>query len=330
MAVKTAVATNPNVAKKLKTMGKTWEASKKQKVGGPRLGEGVYMCRLTGLKIKPNKKKLLDLVSEWTVTRGESKGEKCFRFDTLEREEGIPYTQGYLRALGVEVDEIDAADLPDAIAELLKSKPGARIKVREDGDFTRVDLMKVFAGEDAEEDSDEDDSDKDDDEDGDSDADEKEDDDDRDDTDEKEDDEEEEAEEPEFSKGDDVTFDAKLKGDKKTTTHTGKVTKVKDGIATIKADNGGMLDLPCKDLTKAEGDEESGDDEDADDADEKDDAEEAQDYQPAVDDEITFKKGKKALKGTITKVNAKKETVTVKVGKELHVIPFGDIEEVES
>jgi len=152
MATKTASGkSGMNAAwqKKLKGVQKHWKGAHKEskELGGfTQLDDGNYVGRLTDMKIDESSSGNLHLITELTVVKGENTGETVRKFDSLEREEGLPYLIRYLESLGAEnIEDLDLAnDLPALCKEFKKTSPYVRFKLRTKDEFQNVFIQKLL------------------------------------------------------------------------------------------------------------------------------------------------------------------------------------------
>lgn len=319
--------TDPSLLKRLKKLKQPWETQKTERKGaGCNLDNGTYIFQLTDMHLHESANGNLGIRSEWTVVRGEQKGETCFVWNGLDNEDNMPYTQGYLRRIGVDVDELSLDDIPEMCNELIEAAPCVRasIKINEESGFPNLRVLKLVELEDDEDDEDE----------------EEEEDEKKsskkskgkgaDDDDDEEEEEEEEEDNGGFEVGDEVTFTGK-KGKAVSAT----IKKLKDGEAKLECEDGKTISLPTENLTKVGEEEEEEEDEEEEDETPKKkgkgkkDEEEEESKAPIKGDAVTVKVRGKEQEGKVLSVNKKEETCTVKVGKMERDYPWDEIEIME-
>lgn len=130
--------------KKLASLKKKWAAAREEAKTSPfsTVEDGRYIARLTGSKIGESSKGNLGLTTEFTIVQGEETGTRLTRWDGLERDEGLPYVARHLKALGLEIDELDLENVEEQMGERVKERPAFRIRVKTNGDFQNIYVDK--------------------------------------------------------------------------------------------------------------------------------------------------------------------------------------------
>jgi hypothetical protein len=124
--------------------GKNKERSKS--AGKINVDKGIYTCVLNAVKsVQVGQEKTLKHIWEWKVKEpSDSAGEMIpIWHDPIDEDKSLFYLRD-LRSLGVNVDEMDITDLPEVIADLLKSKVHAKLAVTEtaDGMYKNAKVLK--------------------------------------------------------------------------------------------------------------------------------------------------------------------------------------------
>jgi len=281
---------------------------------------GQHICRFTGFSQGTGKGG--DFINmQFAIVDGEHSGKKFSKYYELS-EDRLSFILGDLGVFGFELDEFEnVKDITKALKELQEEKPLLKIRVSENGEYTNTYINKVFSDEEAEtldieEDGDEE-SDDEEEEDEDSEDDEEESDD------EEDEDEEEDDEEWKPSKGDRVNVTL-ADGEE----YPGKVTRcsVAKEICSVDFDDGdsetglawediSQLEEDADDEDEEESDEDEEETEDEDDESEDEDSDEEEELTMKKGMRVSFKKGRKTIKGKITKLDEENETVNIKDDK---------------
>jgi len=208
----------------MKRKSKAWRQGVKNRTERSSVPDGRYVGRLTDLRCDV-RKGIPVIIREVTIVKGEYTGKKVRKTWYMDNENVFPMVANELAFFGIDVDDVEEADLPQACKEALEERPALKFGLNTPGDYQnfypneRIELDEDEEDnpEDFVEDPDEEEEDEDED-DGDG---EDEEDEDEDDGDEEEDpDEEEEGVNRDPVKGDDVTVD--VDGEK----YTGTVKSV--------------------------------------------------------------------------------------------------------
>lgn len=216
-------------------MGGTWKDAEAPSFGD--IPDGKYQIRIESANIN-NAKSSGRLQVSWQleILSGEYAGRKLFKHDGIEDEQSQGYFRGGLARLGVEWPD-DPSDLPDVLEGLQGTLAQVTAKTREGSEYQNVYFDKALDSSDVEEGGTE--------AEGEAEA-------------------EETEEAPwEAAKGDRVT--ANIDG----TDYTGEVTKIKNGTATVKFDDGDVLEIDVSDLAQEEGEEPEAEEEGGEEAEEE-------------------------------------------------------------
>lgn len=133
---------------RLKKVGSMWKdaCEEADDVSLQTLDDGNYIARLTKMDVGQSKSSnRLQITSEWTVVQGDEAGNIAYRYDGLERPEGLPYVVNYLTMLGAEnIEDVDMEDLQTEVCDkLVEARPAARIAIVTKGEFTNLHLRKL-------------------------------------------------------------------------------------------------------------------------------------------------------------------------------------------
>lgn len=142
-----------NWKKAAKSIGKKWDAakSKASEFGGQTIENGRYVAQVLRYELMEAASGRLQVLQEYKVTEGESKGEKVITYQGLDSDTGISFFLRSLKSLGYDPDGLE--DCEDICAEINKEKPMVRITVRgkDDGFPPNIFVDKVLSAEEAEE-----------------------------------------------------------------------------------------------------------------------------------------------------------------------------------
>lgn len=136
-------------AKLAKKAGKNWDAAKKKaaEFGGQTVPNGRYIAQILKFELgqASGGTGREQVLQEYKVIEGESKGEKVSTYQGLDSDTGISFFIRSLKALGYDPDGIEDCD--DIVAEINKEKPNVRITVRgkDDGFPPNIFIDKVLS-----------------------------------------------------------------------------------------------------------------------------------------------------------------------------------------
>lgn len=135
-----------NLKKRLGNLQKQWKNAKTvvPESSFERAPDGKYIARLTAMEIAASAKGNLQIISTWTIVRGDHAGMVAMMWHGIEDESKMPWLMEYLRKLEVDVDTLDIEDLPDLVNEILKSRPGGRISLRTRDEFQNCRLEQYM------------------------------------------------------------------------------------------------------------------------------------------------------------------------------------------
>lgn len=299
--------------KAAKGASKTWAKARKvdpgESMGQPEMEDGQYIAHHHKFTYGAKDGKAW---ASWTfnVAEGDNKGDKPNKFYALDRDVSMEQLSKDLQRGGFDIADLELADLPGIADELNDADPKATFKITVKNNegtgkdkkgkkvtkkYLNLYVDKVIEDYEAEESDDEEDG--------------------------EEDDTEETSE---IEKGSTVTH--KPKGAKKPLTYT--VIKVGDDTLDLKDEEGNKLKGVPTDKCELVEDEEEDEDEDEEEDDKED--EEDEDEDPEKGNAVSYKaKGKKkATEWTVTKVDAKKRTCSLKNedGDKVDGVSFDDVE----
>lgn len=145
---------------KLKSANKLWKGAKKRAAESPagfvEYEDGRYMARLIKGEIGTSDSGRLQLVWSWKFDEEPYEGKIKKAYQGLETEDNLVFLARDLERLGYEAPD-DLAGLEPVLADIAKSKPLARIRLRSKGDFQNVYIDKVFGDDDEDENDDDED-----------------------------------------------------------------------------------------------------------------------------------------------------------------------------
>lgn len=303
-------STKADIGGTLKKIGKFWNKAKAKAAESangdyPEFDDGRYIARLVDIQIGKSQSSNRDQADfSFKFVEGEYAGKIKHNYQGLETEQNLEFFLKDLARLGYDIEELDIDDLKTVIKEITKEKPYVQIvlKTKGGGDYQNVYINRLLDADDVEDESEEDEDDEDakpakkkpvkkskkvdeDEEEEDDDA-----------GDEEEEDDDEDSGDEEESDDDDEEDDDEE--EEKPAKKSSKKPAAK----------------PAKKSKKDDDEEEEEDDEEEDDdsGDDEDDEEEEQ-IRVAVGSEVIVdtKKGKK--KGTIIKIFAEDNAVSVKL-----------------
>lgn len=128
---------------------KAREESKKKK-GGTTLTLGKHACRLSDARVVFGDK--TSVLTEWTCVEGDEIGEKAVRWGNTDTDEQLAFTLRDLASIGIDLDAAPDFETEKAMfewidAELkakLEEAPGAKITVKENGQYTNVYIDRMM------------------------------------------------------------------------------------------------------------------------------------------------------------------------------------------
>lgn len=144
--------------KKLKAANAAW-ASAKSAAAEQRSGrftefeDGRYMMRLVDGKVTESQSSgRLQVQWDFKFEEGEYEGQSKYDYSGLESEQNLKYLAVRLVQLGYEAPD-SLEEIEDVLADIRRSKPLCRVRLKTKGEFQNVYLDKVFppSGEDIEE-----------------------------------------------------------------------------------------------------------------------------------------------------------------------------------
>jgi len=192
-----------DLMKKLKGMQKSWKESEPAR-GGFGVPDGTYNVRIDEATLCEAKQSgRLQIKWVLVVIDGDYANKKICKFDGMDDPKSLPYVQGSLEALELEIPD-DITEIGTVLEEAVGKE--VEIQVRTKDEFTNIYFNGLLEAGDSDEEEEEDAEDAED-EDGD-DAEESDDDDDSEDEDEDSDDDEDSDEEEEITKSDVLKMDA--------------------------------------------------------------------------------------------------------------------------
>ena len=104
--------------------------------------DGVYVGKLTKAQLGESESSgRLQVAFAAVITGGEFKGEKVNWWSGLKTEQNFMYLQRDIVRLGQSVPE-DINDLEDVLKAIEKDKPAIRFRVKTDGEFTNIRILK--------------------------------------------------------------------------------------------------------------------------------------------------------------------------------------------
>src|ERR1044071_6133297 len=111
--------------------------------------DGVYVGKLTKASVGESESSGRLQVS-WAaiISGGEFKGERVNWWSGLKTEQNFMYLQRDIARLGKEVPE-DINDLEEILKEIEEEKPSIRFKVKTDGEFTNIRVLKKLSSDDS-------------------------------------------------------------------------------------------------------------------------------------------------------------------------------------
>lgn len=111
--------------------------------------DGVYVGKIVKSEVGESQSSgRLQVGFAAVITGGEYKGEKVYWYSGLKTEQNFKYLQRDIVRLGKEVPA-DINDLTDVLSELEKEKPAIRFKVKTDGEFQNVRILKALNADEA-------------------------------------------------------------------------------------------------------------------------------------------------------------------------------------
>lgn len=144
-------------AKLAKKAGKNWEAAKKKaaEFGSQTVENGRYLAQVVRFELGQSSSGRDQVLQEYKVVEGESKGEKVSTWQGLDSDIGITFFLKSLKSLGYEPEGLEDCD--DILAEINKEKPKVRITVRgkDDGFPPNIFIDKVLSDAEVEDGADE-------------------------------------------------------------------------------------------------------------------------------------------------------------------------------
>jgi hypothetical protein len=145
MSLKAQLAKAKSLWSKAKDMKPEFESS---------VTDGVYVGRISLAELGESQASGRLQVS-WgvVISAGEFKGETVRWWSGLKTEQNFMYLQRDIARLGKDVPE-GVDELEDILAAIEKEKPSIRFRVKTDGEFQNVRILKLLTGADATEDED--------------------------------------------------------------------------------------------------------------------------------------------------------------------------------
>jgi hypothetical protein len=143
--------------KKLKNANKLWAGAKKKAAEssqGSEYEDGKYLARLVKGEITESNAGRLQVAWTWKFEEEPYEGKNKMAYQGLESEDNLVFLARDLDRLGYEAPE-DIATIEEILADINKSKPLARIRLKSKGDFQNVYIDKVIGGDDDDEEADE-------------------------------------------------------------------------------------------------------------------------------------------------------------------------------
>lgn len=118
---------------KLNSMKTAWKAAKEdpksQGSGYVTVPDGRYIAVLTAAVVAPSQAGNLQIKWSYTIDEGEQAGNTTYKYDNLERAEGMPYIIRDLRRLGIDTDGLDVTEIPDAVEKLADMRPKVKLRL---------------------------------------------------------------------------------------------------------------------------------------------------------------------------------------------------------
>lgn len=142
--------------KKLKNANKLWAGAKKKAAEssqGSEYEDGKYLARLVKGEITESNAGRLQVAWTWKFEEEPYEGKNKMAYQGLESEDNLVFLARDLDRLGYEAPE-DIATIEEILADINKSKPLARIRLKSKGDFQNVYIDKVIGGDDDDEEAD--------------------------------------------------------------------------------------------------------------------------------------------------------------------------------
>jgi len=246
--------------KKLAAANKAWKGAKKKATESKEteFEDGKYLAKLmSGTIGQAESSGRLQITWEWAFQEEPYEGKKIRNYQGLENEDNLVFLARDLERLGYEAPD-DLSGIEEVLADITKTKPLARIRVKTKGDFQNVYIDKVIGDDDEEDDeaeeeaeaeTEESDEEEESEEEAD-DAEESDDEEESDDAEEESDDaEEEEAEEESDDDADDdeveIEVGMKVEADTKKGKVKGEIIEIfeKEEKVRVKVDDGGVVKL---------------------------------------------------------------------------------------
>lgn len=111
--------------------------------------DGVYVGKITKAEVGESQSSgRLQVGFAAQISGGEYKGEKVYWYSGLKTEQNFMYLQRDIVRLGKQVPA-DINDLTDILEEIQKEKPSIRFKVKTDGEFQNVRILKALNADEA-------------------------------------------------------------------------------------------------------------------------------------------------------------------------------------
>lgn len=122
--------TDINLQDRLEKANDVWGGAETKEGGGGSLPDGEYWTTINGFDFPESKWEPYDLQlqTEFVVSGGDFEGRVKNVWHTLENPERIGWTKGYLKMLGLDVDEINLAELPSLLEQVLDTAVLIRVK----------------------------------------------------------------------------------------------------------------------------------------------------------------------------------------------------------
>ena len=143
-----------NFDKRLKDAGQFWAAAKEKAASAKssqfaEFEDGRYTARLIGGSIGESQNGRLQIVWKFKIEEGEYEGQEKHDFQGLETEQNLEFVARRVAQLGYDVPE-NLEDLKEILADVAKTRPICKIRLKTKGEFQNLYVDKVFWPDEAE------------------------------------------------------------------------------------------------------------------------------------------------------------------------------------
>lgn len=142
---------NKSWDKKVKGLNEAWgnaqTAAKESRGFTNDIEDGKYFARLVGAEVGESQTSQRVQISwQYAIAEGEHQGKLLRDYDGLETEQNLTFVLRKLDTLGYDIEDMNAKDLEDVLADIVKSRPLVRIRVKTKGEYQNIYLDQLIEG----------------------------------------------------------------------------------------------------------------------------------------------------------------------------------------